>query len=269
MKKDYVGQKFGRLTVLERLPKYRHGLTFYRCICDCGNETIVYSGQFVCGKTKSCGCLAKEMAKTIARTHGMRYTQLYKTWAGIKDRTNPKNHNNKYNYKKLHISMCDEWKNSFEAFRDWALANGYKEEKLPNGRNKYEIDRIDTYGNYEPSNCRWATSKEQMNNQTTNKRITYNGKTQTLSQWCDELKFNYKLVNQRLWSGWNVERAFNESSDKKNYYEYKGKTLNKKQICEITGLTMTNLENRLHRKWDIERIMTQPVRKFKEQKNNV
>lgn len=72
-----------------------------------------------------------------------------------------------------------------------------------------------------------------------------------------------------MWSGWNVERAFNESSDKKNYYEYKGKTLNKKQICEITGLTMTNLENRLHRKWDIERIMTQPVRKFKEQKNNV
>ena len=202
-------------------------------------------------------------------THRLRYTRLYKVWAWIKGRTNPNSKSCTKNYRKLEIKMCDEWKNDFKVFYDWAIANGYKEETLPNGKNKWTIDRIDTYGDYSPNNCRWITNKEQMNNQTTNKKITYNGKTQNLSQWRDELGFDYGLVETRLLNGWSVERAFTESSDRKNYYEYRGKILSKKQICEITGLTMTNLENRLHRKWDIERIMTQPVRKFKEKKDNV
>lgn len=263
MEKNYVGQKFGRLTVIERLPNYRKCYTYYRCKCDCGNELLVYSGKLSTGHTQSCGCYSRELSAKRFTKHGMRHTQLYKTWAGIKDRTNPNNHNCKNNYKKLGIKMCDEWRNSFEAFKDWALQNGYKEEKLPNGRNKYEIDRIDTYGDYKPSNCRWVTTKEQMNNQTTNKKITYNGKTQNLSQWVDELGLKYSLVESRLFNGWDVERAFTESPDKKSYYEYNGTILTRKQICELTGLTPTNLENRLHRKWSIERIMTQPVRKFK------
>ena len=106
--------------------------------------------------------------------------------------------------------MCDEWRYDFMSFYNWAIANGYKEEKLPNGRNKYEIDRINTYGNYEPNNCRWITQKEQLNNQTTNKLVTYKGKTQTLAQWKDELGFNYSAVQQRLKRGWDVERAFTQ-----------------------------------------------------------
>jgi hypothetical protein len=157
--------------------------------------------------------------------------------------------------------MCDEWRDNFMAFYNWAIANGYKEEKLPNGRNKYEIDRIDTYGNYCPENCRWITQKEQMNNQTTNKFITYKDRTQTLAQWCDELDLDYGLVNQRLCSGWSVDRAFFESPDRKRYFEYKGQKLTKFDIARITGLTLSNVENRIFRNWDIERIMTQPARK--------
>ena len=261
--KDYTGQKFNRLLVLERLPKYKNGYTYYRCRCDCGNEIIVFSSAFVCGKTKSCGCYAKEKTRENMTTHGLRGTQLYKVWAGIKDRTNPNNHNCKQNYRKLDIKMCKEWHDSFEAFYEWAINNGYKEEKLPNGKNKYTIDRIDTYGDYEPSNCRWVTNKEQMNNQTTNKNITYNGKTQTLSQWCDELNLPYSTILFRLNHGFDVEKAFTKSIDNQNYYEYKGKILNINQIIEITGLTKANVWNRLHRGWSIERLMTQPARKVR------
>ena len=198
-------------------------------------------------------------------THGLRYTKLYKVWAWIKDRTNINSKSCTKNYRKLGIKMCDEWKNSFKNFYDWAMANGYKEEMLLNGKNKWTIDRINTYGDYCPENCRWITNKEQMNNQTRNNFITYNGKTQTLAQWCEELGLNYGLINQRLWSGWNIERAFTESSDKKRYFEYNGMLLTKKDIAKITGMSVNNIENRIHRKWSIERIMTQPERKKKKE----
>lgn len=261
--KDYTGQKFNRLLVLERLPNYRNGYTYYRCKCDCGNEIVVYSSAFVCGKTKSCGCYAIEKVKENMTKHGLRSTQIYKVWAGIKDRTNPNNGNCKNNYKKLGIKMCKEWHDSFEAFYEWAINNGYKEEKLPNGKNKYTIDRIDNNGNYEPNNCRWVTNKQQSNNQTRNRLVTYNGKTQTLAQWRDELGFDYGVVELRLLKGWSVERAFTESTDKQMYYEYKGEMLNINQIAEKTGLTRTNVCNRIFRGWDMERLMTQPARKIR------
>lgn len=263
MKKDYTGQKFGRLTVIERLEKYRNGYTYYKCKCDCGKETILYSSAFISGKTSSCGCYNRDVARKRLTTHGLRKTQIYKTWAGIKDRTNLNNHNCKDNYRKLEITMCEEWRDDFMAFYNWAIKNGYKEEKSPNGRNKWTIDRIDNYKGYEPSNCRWVTSKEQSNNQTRNRQITYKGKTQTLAQWCEELKLNYGLVEQRLYKGWDIERAFTESSDKKRYFEYKGELLTKYDIAKRTGISVNNIENRLHRKWSIERIMTQPENKNK------
>ena len=184
---DMVGRKFGRLTILELVGKNKYGMKMYKCECSCGNIKVIPVGRLTTGKTKSCGCYNREIVKQKTTKHGLRHTQIYKVWAGIKDRTNPNNHKCNYNYKKLGITMCEEWKNDFMSFYNWAITHDYKEEKLPNGRNKYEIDRIDTYGNYCPENCRWITSKEQMNNQTTNKRITYNGKTQTLAQWCEEL----------------------------------------------------------------------------------
>lgn len=200
------------------------------------------------------------------KTHGLRYTKLYKVWAWIKCRTNPNNKNCINNYKKLGIKMCAEWKNDFKSFYDWAIANGYKEEPLLNGKNKWTIDRIDTYGDYSPTNCRWVTNKQQMNNQTTNKIIIYKDKTQTLAQWCEELNLNYGLVNQRLWSGWSVERAFTESSDRKRYFEYNGMILTKKDIAKITGMSLNNIENRLYRGWSLERIMTQPENPNKKKK---
>lgn len=266
---DLTGQRFGRLTVVELYGKNKYKNILWKCVCDCGNEKITTTGQLVQGKTSSCGCFARDIGKTKMLTHGLRHTQIYKTWAGIKDRTNPKNRNCKNNYKKLEITMCDEWRNDFMSFYNWSMANGYKEEKLPNGKNKWTIDRIDGTKGYCPENCRWITNKAQMNNLLKNKKITYKGKTQNLSQWCEELNLDYGLVNQRLFSGFSIERAFTESSDKQKYYEYNGELLNINQIAERTGLTRTNVCNRIFRGWDIERIMTQPARIVKRRNGNV
>jgi hypothetical protein len=87
------------------------------------------------------------------------------------------------------IRVCDEWMNSYEAFREWALNNGYSDDLT--------IDRIDTNGNYEPSNCRWATNKEQCNNRRTNVLIEWAGKTQNIEQWSQETGIPYKVLHDR------------------------------------------------------------------------
>ena len=108
------------------------------------------------------------------------------------------------NYGGRGITVCDEWKNSFEAFRDWAIANGYQDDLT--------IDRIDVNGNYEPSNCRWATNKEQCNNTRKTVYLEYQGKRQSIKQWADELGINYNTLYSRLTTKkWSVEKALSTS----------------------------------------------------------
>lgn len=85
------------------------------------------------------------------------------------------------------IIMCDEWKNNFLSFKDWAMTNGYKEDLT--------IDRIDVNGNYEPDNCRWITNKEQQSNKRNNVIVEYNNEKMTLKQWSDRMKLDYKSVH--------------------------------------------------------------------------
>lgn len=129
------------------------------------------------------------------------YKRLYTIYSGMKNRCYTKSHK-KYNlYGGRGICICDEWLNSFKEFKDWTLANGYSDELT--------IDRIDYNGNYEPSNCRWVTMKEQPNNTSKNKYLTYKGRTQTLSQWCDELNLDYFRTKARLNTcHMTVEQAF-------------------------------------------------------------
>lgn len=192
---DLTGQRFGRLTVLERAEKRKNGMAFWICLCDCGNTTQpIRTADLKNGKTKSCGCL-RNKAK-----HGMSYSRIYQIWVDLKSRCFNQNHKSFKHYGGRGITVCDEWRNSFEAFYEWALSHGYSD--------GLTIDRIDVDGNYCPANCRWATYKMQENNTRRNRYLTYNGKTQTMKQWAEEFNINYVTLSSRINTlHWTVEKA--------------------------------------------------------------
>lgn len=156
---DLTGQRFGRLTALNREPS-KNSITMWRCRCDCGNELIVRNDSLCSGKSKSCGCLKRE--RTVERNyrHGDSHSRLYNVWRGMKQRCSDPKHISYCYYGERGITVCEEWQD-FAAFHDWALANGYDED-APRGR--CTLDRIDVNGNYGPENCRWVSMKIQQNN---------------------------------------------------------------------------------------------------------
>ena len=127
---------------------------------------------------------------------------LYGIWGGMRSRCSNPNHQLYKNYGGRGIKVCKEW-NNFRVFREWAITNGYVE---GNNRAKCSIDRIDVNGDYEPSNCRWATAKEQMNNTRRNVVVEYDGKKMTLAQWADSLGMKYSSFMSRWSRGWTIER---------------------------------------------------------------
>ena len=136
--------------------------------------------------------------------HGgwIRNRKLYGVWGSMLSRCNNPNHHLYKNYGGRGIKVCKEW-NDFSAFREWAIKNGYVEGE---NRRQCSIDRIDVNGNYEPSNCRWATAETQMNNRRVNVSLTYGGETKTLSQWAKALGINYSTICSRYCRGWDIER---------------------------------------------------------------
>lgn len=196
-RKDLRGQKIGRLQVIDFHHKGgKDGrMYYYQCRCDCGLMCVKPSSYLLASDKKiphkSCGCWHRELNIAASTTHGYgkRTNPTYKVWVEMKLRCcNPRNRGYA-NYGGRGIMVCERWEHSFESF----LADmGERPSK------EYSIDRIDVNGNYEPSNCRWATKKEQCNNRRSNINITYNGKTKTLRQWCDELGLNYSNARHML-----------------------------------------------------------------------
>lgn len=187
---DLTGQRFSRLIVLEHCGFDKRGESIWKCKCDCGNEKNVLSSNLRGGKVKSCGCYATEVKTKHGKARHNNRSRLYVIWWDIKSRTTkPNNEKYKY-YGGRGIEMCNEWKNDFVSFQNWALENGYAD--------NLTIDRIDVNGNYEPSNCRWITRAEQLNNRRNSRIIEYNGRKQTAKQWADEIGINYKTLLHRL-----------------------------------------------------------------------
>lgn len=195
--RDLTGQRFGRLLVVERSNAIGEQVKWH-CICDCGNECDVLSGNLLNGHTVSCGCYREEIRPYIASKHGMKHTRIYSVWEKLKARCENPNNPSYQRYGGRGITIFDEWKNHPDAFIEWAYKNGYDENA------KYgecTIERIDNSRGYSPDNCKIANEKEQANNRRTNKLITHNGETKTLAQWRDQFgmtqaKAYYHLVTK-------------------------------------------------------------------------
>lgn len=165
---NIIGKRFGMLTVIDReeYGVYPSGKRYsrYKCICDCGNETIARYSNLMNGQKRSCGCIQKQWRKQFGQintTHHSRHTRLYDIWSQMRKRCqNPNDNVYKY-YGGKGVRVCDEWDKSFETFQTWAMQSGYNPDAK---RGKCTIDRIDPYGDYEPDNCRWISMDEQRKN---------------------------------------------------------------------------------------------------------
>lgn len=194
-----IGDRFGRLTVLKELSR-RGYYRLVECKCDCGNTREIYLGNLTKRNkgTKSCGCIQLEQTVKRNTTHNLYNSPLYKKWCAIKKRCYYPRAINYKDYGARGISVCDEWKNDFMSFYTWANANEYKE--------GLTIERINSDGNYEPTNCKFATTLQQNRNKRTNRFIEFNGNRMCASEWASYLGITVDMVLWRL-SKWPLEKA--------------------------------------------------------------
>lgn len=209
--KDLTGMKFWALEVLKR----DKGKTdsskscYWICKCECGNivsrktATLKLAQK---GAVPNCGCVNRKRLFSYSQSmkkHGMTNTRIFGVWGNMLDRCNNSNNIEYHLYGGRGISVCAEWSNDFESFYKWSVLNGYKK--------GLSIDRIDTNGNYEPSNCRWATAKEQIRNRRNTRFVEFDGQKKTLGEISEIYKVDYaklykKVINRKM----NVKEAIKE-----------------------------------------------------------
>jgi len=195
-KVDLTGLKFGRLTAIERCTTPKRHVSEWICRCDCGTMRSVSTDKLNSGNTKSCGCLQKDKARARLLTHGACKTAEYRIWKAMRERCRFSPHPQ---YGGRGIDVCDRWFDSFEAF----LADMGKRPT-----DQHTLERIDCDGNYEPSNCKWATWIEQNNNKRGIRKVTLNGEADTIANWCRRLGINRDTVSNRIHNlGWSYEDA--------------------------------------------------------------
>lgn len=189
---NLTGNKFGEWVVTDK----KFGAS-YLCICSCGTEKIIQSQTIKRGSSKSCGCKGKDWC----RRHGMEGTLTYNTWSAVKQRCHNPESNLYKNYGGRGIKMFQEWYNDFSTF--------YKDMgEKPIG---FSLDRIDPNGNYEPGNCRWASSKQQARNKRNTVYLSYKGERKPLAELAEIHGIKRKIVEWRLKNGWSVEDALEKA----------------------------------------------------------
>lgn len=204
---DLNGKRFGYLTVVGRAENEEtishgrvHKRAMWYCQCDCGSQIKkVRASHLKEGRIISCGCIGQKHSREAKIKHDGTRTRLYRIWCNMKNRCYNENVRSYKTYGARGIGVCEEWKNDFQAFRDWAINSGYREDLT--------IDRINNNGNYEPDNCKWSTTKEQANNTSRSHMITYNGRTMSLSNWARELGINPAALRSRIRNNWPIEKA--------------------------------------------------------------
>ncbi len=209
---DLTGRRFGRLIVVKYVGMDAKERSFWQCLCDCGKIKEINGASLRRKATQSCGCIRNEKIRERSMTHGESKTPEHGIWCGIKSRTGNPNSPAFPNYGGRGIKMCDRWIHSFENF----LADMGKK-PTP----KHTIERKNNEGNYDPDNCTWATRMDQSNNKRSNKFVTYNGKTLTISQLARESgitphQLNYRITKMK----WPIEEAVKKLKKGKHHAHY-------------------------------------------------
>jgi len=182
---DLTGKKFERLTVISKAGLGPTGHREWKCMCDCGEEITVRGTSLTRGSTKSCGCYRADNGRGSFQTHGMYYHPSYSTWRSMMTRCHNANDESFKEYGAMGIIVCERWRDVRNFIEDMG--------ERPAGMS---IDRFpDQNGNYEPGNCRWATSKEQARNTRRNVRIEYKGERMTLAELAETQGVNYKALH--------------------------------------------------------------------------
>lgn len=197
---DFTGQRFGMLLVVKREGSTPSRQALWLCKCDCGKETLVTSGNLKRGHTRSCGCYREQVRPNLHRTHGGSGSRLYKIYHGMKKRCyNPKARFYE-RYGGRGITVCDEWLSGFEVFREWALANGYRDD--------LSIDRVENDGPYAPWNCRWEKSKAQRRNRKDIIAVVFRGEEMCLEDAAKIAGIPYITARKRIKDlGWDIDKA--------------------------------------------------------------
>lgn len=190
------GMKFGKLTAIEPAGKNKKGESLWIFECECGRRKAMRKYRVVSSGVRSCGCTRARFHKK----HGMSDTRLYKCWKGMIGRCRPTSEKHHY-YFDRGISVCEEWKNP-EVFCEWAISNGYGD--------NLTLDRINNDGNYEPSNCRWVTQKQQVRNRSVSISVEFNGEIRGLQEWSEVLGIKIGTLYARWKKGERGEYLFRE-----------------------------------------------------------
>lgn len=202
---DMTGQRFGRLTAITEAGHDQRRRTLWLCACSCGTETIVAGGDLRRGHTSSCGCLMREISAANGRAsviHGMYGTPTYLSWQSMRARCLNPNAISYPRYGGRGITVDQRWAGFEQFYADMGVR--------PDGTS---LDRLDSNGPYNPSNCRWATAKEQARNKRTNRLLTYRGVTLAACEWAERAGINRNTLYARLRKGWSVERALSTGAD--------------------------------------------------------
>lgn len=198
---DLAGKRFGKLLVIEKSEvKGKHGAILWNCVCDCGESRSAIAGNLISGTATSCGCVSYETRKL----HGMTKSPTFKTWDSMKQRCLNPNAPDYPKYGMRGITICNKW---LESFNNFLADMGERPEGM-------SIDRIDVNGNYEPSNCRWATRSQQQRNKSNSIYIEWQGERKSIPEWADITGITRKIISARIKAGWSIHDTLTKPNRK-------------------------------------------------------
>lgn len=210
--KNLTGLVFYRVTVLGIAnEKSKHGNMRYRCVCKCGTQFTTNGSSLSRGLTKSCGCLVLDRSSEVHFRHGKSRTSIHNIWSSMIARCKYASQQNYKYYGGRGISVCDRW----------LVFENFLEDMGDRPSSDHSIDRINSDGNYEPTNCRWATRTMQSTNKTNTRMATKDGVTKPCAEWDREYGLYPGTVGRRISFGWSEEKAIVTPSRKKQKKQHR------------------------------------------------